>query len=404
MNVVKFAKFRLILSFVVLIVLIIVSNYLNFMVNNSVLNVIEYKNIDNKEGITFDEFSKVKNNYKDIDFTSYSEIKSDVTNKYGVSPNKYGSAEDKMIKTKVVLTDEKYFDFYPFYLITGGKLDFLSVKRGDRVVVISDVLANALFKCNNIIGSTLKINNENYRIIGVYKENKSLTYRMAEDGYERVYIPYTSYKSENKESNLFLDTLTTRQTKKYDEKNINDKLTKVLGDKLSVYKIVDYTVSKQLVFQNIKILYFIIGIFIIIYLIKVMIKHIKETVSFFIEKMKSNYIKEALLNNKRGFIVRFSKILICALLIVVIFNLVKFNVVIVKKYLPPENIFDISFYKEAVVSNIQLNNANEAGFSNVYDRYLNTIRNIESIIFLVELVISINIIMDYKDQLVKVNI
>ncbi|AAK78645.1 putative ABC transport system permease protein [Clostridium acetobutylicum] len=395
MNIIKLTKVRLIIGVVVLLTLIIASNYLNFRVNDSVSNVIEYKNTVNNDGITFEEFNKLKKQYSDIDLTCYSEVKTKVTNKYDVSPSRYNNFADKKIKTKMILTDENYFRLYPFQIITGGKLDFLSVNNNDKVVVISDVLANALFKSNNVIGSTLKINNDKYRIVGVYKENNSFLYSMSDDGYEKVYIPYTAYRSQDI-SKLFLNVLTARQNPKHDKKDINSKLTKVLGDKLSEYNLVDYSMLKGILFQNVKILYFVIGLFVIACLIKIMIMFIKEAKTFFVDKMKSDYLKDVLINNKIKISIYLGKVLICIVLIVFVFNLIKFNVVIDKKYLPSENIFDIEFYKEVIVSNIQLNNANENGFRNIYDRYLTTINHVESFILVAELILIINILINYK--------
>jgi putative ABC transport system permease protein len=374
----KFTKFRLVISFSIFIVLIIITNYLNFMVNNSVSNVIEYKSTSNNVGITFDELSKVKGKYKDLKLTGYREVPANVTNKYGISP-------EEGIKTKTVLTDENYFDLYPFEMINGGKLDFLSVKNGDKVAIISDVLAASLFKSTDIIGSTLNINEVKYKIAGVYRENKSLLYSAAEDGYERVYIPYTSYTNQDKNDSSFLDVMTTRETKNYDEKSIDIKLNKVLGDKLPLYKSVDYTVSKEIIFQNIRILYFIIGMFIIIFLIRMIAKFIREAQVFLKEKLKGNYVNEVLKNNRKEFLIFLSKISVCILGIVIIFNLVKFYPVILDKYLPSNNIFDMDFYRKTIISNIQLNNANENGVSNVYSRYISVVGNVERLMLLGEL-------------------
>lgn len=385
MRICRIAKIKLIVSFSILIILIIISNYLNFNVNRNVSNIIEYKNINNgSSGITFDDLNKVKANYKDIKFTGSKEITASVTNEYGVSPQKDMKTEQE-IKTKLVLTDENYFDLYHFEMLRGGKLDFLSVKSGSKVAIVSDVLANSLFKSIDVIGSTLKVGSLRYRIVGVYKENKSLLYSAAEDGYERIYIPYTSYSDQDKKDKSFLDIMATSETKNYDEKAINDKLSKVLNDKLSLYKAVNYTISKKIVLQNIKILYFIIGIILIIFLIRMIVKFTCEANLFLKEKMKSNYLKGALANNKKEFLILVSKILVCILGIVIVFDIVKFNLVIESKYLPSDNIFDVSFYRNTIISNIQLNNANENGISNVYNRYLNIICSTQRFLLLGEL-------------------
>lgn len=381
----KITKIKLIVSFSILIALIMMSNYFNLDVNRSVSNVIEYKNITvENDGITFDELSKVKNRYKDIEFTGYKEMTSSVTNKYGISPQKEIKTEQS-IKTKIVLTDENYFNLYPFEMIKGGKLDFLTIKDGDKVAIISDVLANSLFKSVNVIGSTLNVNKLKYKIVGVYKENKSLLYSAAEDGYERIYIPYTAYFNQNKKDKYVLDIMATKETKNYDGKDINDKLSKVLNDKLSLYKPVNYTVLKKIVLQYIKILYFIIGVIVIIFLIKLMLRFIYEINSFFKENIKYNYLEEVLLLKKKKFIIYVGKISVCIIGIILVLNLVKFKVSIPNNYLPSNNIFDIDFYRKTIISNIQLNNANESGISNVYNRYLTIIDKTQIFIFLGEL-------------------
>ncbi|MFL0253205.1 ABC transporter permease [Clostridium neuense] len=384
MHIGKITKFKLIVSFSILIVLIIMSNYLNFNVNKNVSNVIEYKSINSASGgITFDELSKVKNKYKDLELTGCKEMTSSVTNKYGVSPQKEMKTEEA-IRTKIVLTDENYFDLYPFRMIRGGKLDFLTVKYGSKVAIVSDVLANSLFKSVDVIGSTLNVGNSKYRIVGVYKENKSLLYSAAEDGYERIYVPYTAYSDQDKKDKSFIDIMATRETKNYDEKAINDKLSKALNDKMPLYKSVNYTVSKQIVLQNIKILYFIVGCIVIAFFIKLILKFICEIKLLFKEKLRVSYLKEVILNNKKEILILFSKVFICIVGIATVFNLIKFNLVIQNKYLPSENIFDVSFYRTTIISNIQLNNANENGISNVYNRYLAIVGKTEAFVLLGE--------------------
>ncbi len=389
MNIMKLTRKRLIISFSILIVLIVATGYLNFMVSNNVSDVIEYKNNSNNAGITFDELNKVKKQYGELKLTGYKENMASVTNKYGISPQ-------KEIKTKLVLTDENCFELYPFQMITGGRLDYLSVKNGDKVVVISDNLATSLFKSTDIIGSTLNIGGVKYKIAGVYRTNKSLLYSAAEDGYERVYIPYTSYTSPDKNDSSFLDIMTTRKTKDYDDKDIDTKLSKVLGDKLSLYKSVDYTDSKKIIYENIRILFFIIGIFIIVFLIKIIIKLIGEVGIFLKEKMQGDYLKGALKNNRKKFLYFACEIFICVLGIVAIFNLVKFNLVILPKYLPSDNIFDLDFYKKAIISNIQLSNANENGISNVYNRYLSVTENVERLMILGQLLAFVATVKNYR--------
>ena len=393
-NIRRIIKLRFIISLIVLALLIILSTYFNLALNKNVFNIVEYKKISkslntNDNSITFKDLNKVKEKYKEITFTGYKETLCNVKNKYGNSPS-------KKIKTKMVLTDENYFSLYPYKMIAGGKIDFLSVENGSKIAVISDVLANDLFKSTKVIGNIISLNDENYRIIGVYKENQSFTYSISEDGYERVYVPYTSYTTKDKNESLFLDIFSTRETAKNTYKNINNNLSKTLGGSLSLYNIVNYTTLKKISFQYTQIFYFIIGICGIIVLIKIALKYFKILAAFFKEKLKTNYFSEILMNNKKEIFFTSSKVLLCLASIIIIFNLIKFNITIDNKYLPNDNAFDISFYRKTIIDNMQLKNANESGFSNVYDKYITDVTNIEKIILLGEIITFVILIIDGK--------
>lgn len=394
MNMNKIIKLRFIISLVILSILVIVSIYFNLNLNKNISNVLEYEKINkslstNDSGITFEELNKVKETYKNLTFTGYKEISCAIKNKYGNSPS-------EEIKTKMVLTDEKYFSLYPYKMVQGGKIDFLSVKNGNKIAVISDILAINLFKSIKVIGNTITLSNVKYKIVGVYKENQSLTYSASEDGYERIYVPYSSYTVSGANEKLFLDIFTTKDASQTGYNNINNKLTKTIGGNISLYNMVDYTTLKKISFQYIHMFYFIIGICVIVVLIKITFKYLKNLVAFFREKLKISYFNDILSDNKKGIVIVFSKIILSLISVLIIFNLIKFNIVIEDKYLPPDNIFDVSFYTKTIVDDIQLKNANEDGFSNVYNRYLNNVNHIENMAFLGEVVIFIIIIINGK--------
>lgn len=384
MNIKKTLKLRLIINLIILILLILLGIYLDLNLNKNVSNVLEYKKINNtsntsNNGITFEDLNKLKKQYTKLIFTGYKEVISNIQNKYGNSPS-------KDIKTKIALIDENYLNLYPYKMVAGGKFNSLSINNGEKVAVISDVMATDLFKSIKVIGDTITLNNEKYRIVGVYKENQSLTYEESEDGHERVYIPYSSYTIVDKTQNLFLDVFTTKETTQMSYKNINNDLTKTLGQNFSSYKMVNYTILKNMVFQYMKILCFLIGICLIIFILKIILQYLKNIVVFFREKFQTNYFKDILINYKKELIISFSKVVLLLISIIMIFNLIKFNVVIEDKYLPTDNIFDIPYYTKTILDDIKLSNAGEQGFNNVYNEYVSNINNIEKLIFFTEIV------------------
>ncbi|NMM63397.1 ABC transporter permease [Clostridium sp. P21] len=391
MNIKRFTRIRLIVSSTILIIMIIVSNYLNLKVSKNVSSIIEYKNKVSDNGITFEELNKVKEKCKDLKLTGYKEVHVNTANIYGILPG-------RKIKTKLVLTDENYFSLYPSKIIRGGKIDYLSARNGDKIAVISDGLAVSLFKNIDVIGNTLIINNEKYKIIGVYKENKSLMYNASDDGYKRIYVPYASYKNTSEKGGNFLDIISTKETSDNGEKIIYDKLTKVLGNKLSTYNVYNYTISKKIIYEQIHILYFIMGTFTIIFLLKIMIKHIKGAVIFLKVNIKDRYLREIIKENTRVIKIVSRKILFYLIGIIVIFSIIKFNIIVVDKYLPTENVFDINFYKGTIIRDIQLINANENGVNNIYNRYLSNAIRIQHILLFMGTVTFIVVLVDIKAE------
>jgi putative ABC transport system permease protein len=368
-NIKKIIKLNFIIGLLVFIVLFSTSTYLNYELNQDVPNMLEYKKI-NSEGISFTKLNELKEKCKELIFTGYSEISCKVKNIYDVFPG-------KDIKTKVVMTDEKFFSLYPYEFIEGGKLDYLSVQNGNKVAVISDNLAIDLYKSTKVIGDIIYINDEKYKIVGVYRTNKSLAYNISDDGYERIIIPYSAYTLHDKKEGLSIDVFTTMETGQNTSQKINNKLTKILGTNLSEYNMFDYTLSKKISFQYTRILYFSIGSLCIVILIKVLIKYFKKFITSSKESLKTNYFWEVIKENKKEISTISIKVFLCLASIIVIFSLIKFNIAINDNYLPSDNIFDLDFYRETIVKNMQLTNANESGFGNVYNRYLTNISGIE---------------------------
>ncbi|MCW6075609.1 ABC transporter permease [Clostridium sporogenes] len=391
MDIKKLTTIRLIVSSTILLIMIIISNYLNLKVSENVSNIIEYKNKVSDNGITFEELQKAKKNNKDFKLTGLKEVPANTQNIYGVLP-------DREIKTKMVLTDENHFILYPNKIIRGGKIDYLSVKNGNNIAIISDVLATSLFKNVNVIGNNININNEKYKIVGVYKNDKSLLYSASQDIYERVYVPYTSYKNIDKYGKNYLDIISAKETSTNGEKSIYNKLTKVVGDKLGMYCVYNYTVSKKVIYEQIRILYFIIGIVAIAFLGVIMIRHIKKMIIFFKRSMEDKYLKEIIEEKPLEVKIILGKILFCLIAVIVIFNLIKFNIVFVDKYLPTENVFDIEFYRKAIIKDIQIANANEDGVSNVYNRYLSNVSRIQCLLFFMEVVTFIVVLVNIKAE------
>lgn len=386
MNIKKTIKLNFIMSLILFAALFAVSIYFNYSLNKNVPDLLEYKKL-NSTGITFEKLEEVKEQYKELMFTGYCVSSPVIKNKYDILPS-------KDIVPKVILTDENYFQLYPYNFVEGGKLDHLSVQNGNKVAVISDTLATELYKSTRILGSIIYINDDKYKIVGVYKASKAFTFRISGYGYEDVFIPYSAYTVSNKNEGLMLDGFATKETEQNSSKKIYNKLLESLGSGLSLYYSENLTNSKKISFQYIRIFLFLVGSYVILLLIRLLIKCVKKLGAIFSQGLKTSYFIDVIKEKRKGILGVSLKALLCLTGIIIIFILIKFNFLIKNNYLPSDNIFDLKFYKEAIVSNMQFTNIHESSFGNVYSRYMEQISGIEKITLFGEVVAFIFLIIN----------
>ncbi|WP_281231022.1 ABC transporter permease [Flavobacterium gelatinilyticum] len=75
----------------------------------------------------------------------------------------------KLVDKKITLSDENFFDFFPFDIIKGAKKDVLKEKNS---VAVSEEQAKVLFKDEDPIGKSIWYNNTNYTVKSIYRINK----------------------------------------------------------------------------------------------------------------------------------------------------------------------------------------------------------------------------------------
>ncbi|WP_276378944.1 ABC transporter permease [Flavobacterium sp. H4147] len=73
--------------------------------------------------------------------------------------------EQKMLVKKIMVSDENFFDFFPFEIIKGAKQNILKEKNS---VAVSDEQAQLLFKDEDPIGKSISYNNNEYTVKAVY--------------------------------------------------------------------------------------------------------------------------------------------------------------------------------------------------------------------------------------------
>lgn len=379
MNLRIYKSSNIVISIVAIAIMLTFSIYLKLCLDSKIIDSIAYKNTKKITGITFNELNKLQQVNSKFEVTGYSEIPTEAESKFGV----------RIDKVKVVFTDEKEINFYPKKIIEGAFFDALDLNKQSNQVVISESMANKFFKTTKVIGNTIKFMEKNYYITGVYQdENKSMLYAMAQDEYERVYVPYSTMNIEGQ----FVDVLTVKVPKGNDEKYVYNELNKTLGDKVRSYKSDNYGYNKLIASQTFNMFIFIAGILLIIFIIIYVKNNILKLIKMIKEKAKELYFLQIIQAEYKHILLESSKILICIIMIFIVFNIIKFPLAIPEKYIPSDYIFDFNFYREAIISSFQDTNSSLKLIGDVYDRYISYISYIQLLLLACELIVLVKFV------------
>lgn len=355
--------------------------------DNDIPSNIEYRNmntaIKSDNNIVFKELETIKEAHSDWQITGYSEIITQASNVFNVT----------VPKVKLVLTDENYFKLYPKSILAGVFLDKSSIIEGSRGIAISETLANKLFKSINVIGNELKVMGERYWIVGVFKEDKSFLKQICEDGYERIYASYTSIAEGKKKP---LEVLAIKDIPNENMHTVQDNLLNLVGKKLFAYSNIEYSSLKNNIWQIGYALFFAVGMVTAIFSFKLLIKYGQGLFQFLKCKTKEDYLSSVIKKENKKIAMTLCKMMICIGVIIVIFILVKFNLVIPDKYVPWDNIFDFEFYRDKIVSTLQLGNANLDNINNFYNRYISMLMKIQLISVFIAMLILIELTINAK--------
>lgn len=282
-------------------------------------------------------------------------------------------AENEKIKNEAVtpvLTNELYFGHYNISIEDFGTTD----------VVISRSFAKRLFKTDDALGETLKLYGESYTVTGVYDSRDELFDRLYHDDKERVYINYegiSGYQDYEINNMSYVNgtqsavAIEQMNPVNYHSTNLSEK-SLVLRDFLHLAALIAYLVA------------LVITLKLWLYLCKRQISNIKET-------LEGSYNLESIRKNPRAYILLAVFGLGIPLLIVAVFLLCNFNIYIIPRYIPYDNIFDISHYLGEHAKAVAELNACDLGgdkfLLNLYNRSFNALIY-ETIIFTISLIIT----------------
>lgn len=243
-----------------------------------------------------------------------------------------------------VLTNEFYFEIYGQKL-NGNSITEKNIKNENKVAVISSSLALKLFFNTDAVGKTITLNDEVYTICGVIQESENIINSLSSDGKQRIYIPYTCY-SEYENCDVY--------TISYDNSASSAPLIEQM--KLSQYHSTNFSEKANVIRNFENIIFLILFIALCFLALRLWYRICKKLIKDIKENLSENYI----LNSLKSIPIKYVLLAITAfgipVVLLIIFFLSDFSIFIISKYIPYDNIFDVSYYLNTIIENSNMAN------------------------------------------------
>ena len=243
-----------------------------------------------------------------------------------------------------VLTNEFYFEIYGQKL-NGNSITEENIKNENKVAVISSSLALKLFFNTDAVGKTITLNDEVYTICGVIQESENIINSLSSDGKQRIYIPYTCYSGYE---NCDVYTIS------YDNSASSAPLIEQM--KLSQYHSTNFSEKANVIRNFENIIFLILFIALCFLALRLWYRICKKLIKDIKENLSENYI----LNSLKSIPIKYVLLAITAfgipVVLLIIFFLSDFRIFIISKYIPYDNIFDVSYYLNTIIENSNMAN------------------------------------------------
>lgn len=337
MIITKYSKLKLFLYTIIFALFMFMSISVRQQVISALPEAVEYVSKNNTDYITLSEIKQAVNNSDDIMTVNVQNRKNGTADAYHTS-----LLSDNV---NIILTDENYPEIHNINMIKGNF--FSAVISESDAIVISDSLANLLFKSIDIIGCQMILNGETKTISGVYENNESFVSDLSSNGLETVFVP-VYYQTDINDSTRIESFYVKGNNGSIGNKEIQE-LNALMNNKLELYKQNDLNSSKKLLMQLFNIIIFVIGLIVVVKLFSVIIKNIKKIVNYIIavkgfdNAVPSVNVKLCILGT-----------ILCIAFIIPIIVLCTFKIYIPEGFIPEhDRICDISYYYDYMLNFVQ---------------------------------------------------
>lgn len=243
-----------------------------------------------------------------------------------------------------VLTNEYYFEIYG-QTLDGDSITKENIENKDKVAVIGSSLALELFFNTDAVGKEIMLDGETYTVCGVFQENENIINSLSDDGKQRIYIPCTCYnRYENYEVNTVSYDNSAASAPLIEQMNLSQYYSTNLSEKSEVIKNFEH------------IIYLMIFIALCAMSLKIWYKTCKKLSKDIKENLKEKYFIDSLKSIPLKYILLIITAIGIPSALLMIFFLSDFNIFIISKYIPYDNIFDLSYYVSTVIENANITN------------------------------------------------
>lgn len=243
-----------------------------------------------------------------------------------------------------VLTNEFYFEIYGQKL-NGNSITEENIKNENKVAVISSSLALKLFFNTDAVGKTITLNDEVYTICGVIQESENIINSLSSDGKQRIYIPYTCYSGYE---NCDVYTIS------YDNSASSAPLIEQM--KLSQYHSTNFSEKANVIRNFENIIFLILFIALCFLALRLWYRICKKLIKDIKENLSENYILNSLKSIPIKYVLLAITVFGIPVVLLIIFFLSDFSIFIISKYIPYDNIFDMSYYLNTIIENSNMAN------------------------------------------------
>lgn len=344
-------KKRIIPFIVVALLLLISISTFTYVINNyksqNKNTVISIQNVSSqgKSKATIKDYEKLVKKYEDFKDTSFcSELSTTSVNNTKITP---------------VLINHNYLKYNNISYTDEGITNVME-KEKSKTAVVSKTFGKKIAEGKSPIGKTFIMNDERYRITGVFDDKKGTVNDFFKDNKERVYINYTSVSNYEKEKLTAVSCIDGSDSRRQFYFLSFDNFQRVNFDEKNL-AVNDFTA----------IISFILTIITSVYLIRLWLNNLGSTYRFIKEKHSENYLGKFITNNIPSLIIRLIIFLILPLAIFVLCYIALKDFHLVYNYIDKENLFSISHMLNTLSSTIQTETSTLMGgnpyFLNLYN-------------------------------------